>query len=378
MRLIKKVSRIQDLHDVLIVGGGPAGLMAGTEAAQSGAEVLIIEEDPEIGKPDHCAGLVSKTGLEGIISSDSAFVLNRIKGARFYAPSGKMYEASSEGIKAFVIDRVRFDKELLRRAEAKGVEVVTNQMYKPEFQGKVLINAEGTKGRLARRLNFSLPRSIPAAQLDIEVSDFEEDMVELHTGEWAPGFFAWSVPRKDHVRVGLAAYEGVPLELLNKMLKKNSNFNRMKNARVLNTIFGKVVVGGPIRRAVQGNVISVGDAGGFVKPTTGGGVILGSAIARLAGRVAAEAILSGKRLNSFERSWRSLYGREFQRMRLAARIFRRMKDKELERALQTSSDEGVLSLLSLYDLDLQGAAVGRVLRSKLIRYAILPFFRSLF
>jgi geranylgeranyl reductase family protein len=366
------------MHDILIVGGGPAGLIAGAEAAQIGADVLIVEEDPEIGEPDHCAGLVSKMGLERIVGSDSAFALNQIKGARIYAPSGKMYEVRSEGIKALVIDRTRFDKELLRRAEAKGAEVVTNQMYKPELRCKVLINAEGTKGSLARRLNFRLPRSIPAAQLDIEVSDFDEDMVELHTGEWAPGFFAWTVPRRDHVRVGLAAYEGIPLELLKRMLKKNKNFDRMKNARVLKTIFGKVVIGGPLKRTVLGNAIAVGDAGGFAKPTTGGGVVLGGSTARLAGRVAAEAILRGEALKGFEGEWRSLYGREFQRMRLAARIFRSMKCEELERALQISSEEGVLSFLTVYDLDLQGAAIGRVFRSRLIRYALLPFLRSLF
>jgi digeranylgeranylglycerophospholipid reductase len=378
MKLIKKVSRSEDLRDTLIVGGGPAGLIAGAEAARSGADVLIIEEDPEIGQPDHCAGLVSKTGLEKIIDPTPAFVLSHIKGARIYAPSGKMYEARSEEVKALVIDRTKFDKELLRRAEANGAEVVTNQIYKPEFQCKVLINAEGTKGRLARRLNFSVPRSIPAAQIDIEVSDFEKDMVELHTGEWAPGFFAWTIPRKDHLRVGLATYEGIPLELIKRMLKKNRNFDMMKGARVLKTIFGRVVVGGPLKRTVQGNAIAVGDAGGFVKPTTGGGVVLGGLTARVAGRVAAEAVLRGKALKDFEGEWRSLYGREFQTMRLAARIFRSMRGGELERALQISSEEGVLSLLTGYDMDLQGAAVSRVLRSRLIRCAILPFLRSLF
>jgi geranylgeranyl reductase family protein len=376
--MIKKVSRKGDLHDILVVGGGPAGLIAAAEAARNGTEVLVVEEDPEIGQPDHCAGLVSKDGLEKIIEPTSAFVLSRIKGASIYAPSGKMYEAKTEGVKALVIDRTMLDKELLRRAEASGVEVVTNQPYKPELKCKVLIDAEGTKARVARRLSLSVPRSIPAAQLDIELKDFEEDIVELHTGEWAPGFFAWVVPRGGHVRVGLASYEGVPLELLKRMLEKNRNFERMKNARVLRTISGKIVVGGPLKHAVRGKAITVGDAGGFAKPTTGGGVVLGGLTAKLAGRVAAEAVLRGGALERFDGEWRALYGREFQTMRLAARIFRNMRNRELERALRISSEEGVLSLLTGYDMDLQGAVVGRVLRSRLIRCAIMPFLRSLF
>ena len=376
--MIKKVSRKGDLRDILVVGGGPAGLIAGAEAARKGAEVLLVEEDPEIGIPDHCGGLVSKTGLEKIIEPTSAFVLSQIRGARIYAPSGKMYEVRVDDVKAFVIDRTRFDKELLRRAEVSGAEVVTNQPYKPELRCKVLINAEGTKGRLARRVNLGVPRSIPAAQLDIELKDFDKDVVELHTGEWAPGFFAWTVPRGDHVRVGLASYEGVPLELLKRMLEKNRNFGRMKNARVLRTISGKVVVGGPLRHTVRGNAIAVGDAGGFVKPTTGGGLVLGGLTAKLAGRAAADTVLRGGALEGFDGEWRALYGREFQTMRLAARIFRNMRGEELERALRISSEGGVLSLLTGYDMDLQGAAVSRVLRSRLIRCAVLPFLRSLF
>jgi len=378
MKLIKKVSRKGDLHDILVVGGGPAGLIAGAEAARNGAEVLVVEEDPEIGQPDHCAGLVSKDGLEKIIEPTPAFILSRINRARIYAPSGKMYEAKTEGVKALVIDRTMLDKELLRRAEANGVEVATSQPYKPELRCKVLIDAEGTKGRLARRLNLGVPRSIPAAQLDIELKDVEKDVVELHTGEWAPGFFAWVVPRGDHVRVGLATYEGIPLELLKRMLEKNRNFERMKNARVLRTISGKVVVGGPLRHVVHGKGIAVGDAGGFAKPTTGGGVVLGGLTAKLAGRVAAEAVLRGGALEGFDGEWRALYGREFQTMRLAARIFRNMGGGELERALRISSEEGVLGLLTGYDMDLQGAAVSRVLRSRLISCAVLPFLRSLF
>jgi len=378
MKLIKKVSRNGDLHDVLIVGGGPAGLIAAAEAERNGAEVLVVEEDPEIGIPDHCAGLVSRAGLEKIIEPTPAFVLSQINRARIYAPSGKMYEVKTEGVKAFVIDRTRFDKELLRRAEASGVEVLTSRSYSKDFKYKILIDAEGTKGRLARRLNLGVPRSIPAAQFDIEVKDVEKDVVELHTGEWAPGFFAWTVPRGDHVRVGLASYEGVPLELLKRMLERNRSFERMKDARVLRTISGKVVVGGPLRHTVRGNAIAVGDAGGFVKPTTGGGVVLGGLTAKLAGRAAADAILRGGALEGFDGEWRALYGREFQTMRLAARIFRNMRGGEFERTLQISSEEEVLSLLAGYDMDLQGAAVSRVLRSRLIRCAILPFLRSLF
>lgn len=362
----------------MVVGAGPAGLIAGSEAARAGADVLIMEEDAVVGKPDHCAGLVSRAGLERLIAPSPSFVLHGIRGARIFSPSGKAYDVITDETKAYVIDRPKFDQELARAAERCGASIVTGKQFPNEEKYKVVINAEGVKGRVSRLLGFDAPKSIPAIQMDIEVEDFERDMVELHIGRHAPGFFAWRVPRGDHVRVGLACYRGVPLELLRNMMESDKNFLKVRGGKSLGVMMGKVVVGGPIRRTVMGNAIAVGDAGGFVKPTTGGGVALGGAIAQIAGRVAAQHVIDGRPLKRFEREWRGVFGREFRVMKLAARIFRNMRDDELERGIDSANRAGILGAISGYDLDLQGKAVNRVLESRLLRFAILPFLRSLF
>jgi geranylgeranyl reductase family protein len=366
------------LRDVLVVGGGPAGLIAGAEAAHAGADVLILEEDQEAGRPDHCAGLVSRSGLTKLIEPSPNFILEWIKGVRIYSPSGRVYDVMTEETKACIIDRTKFDKELLRRAEASGAEVMLGKTYPQDItdKPKVVVDAEGIKGRCAKVLGFDVPQSIPAAQMDLEVADFDRDVVEMYTGNWAPGFFAWKVPRKDHVRIGLACYKGVPMELLQRMLEKNPNV-KAKNAKVLNTIYGKVVVSGPLRRTVQGNAMLIGDAGGFAKPTTGGGVVLGGLIARIAGKAAADSAIREMPLESFQTKWRKDYGREFRSMKLAGRIFRNMKGDELERALKVSHEAGILGIIAGYDFDLQHNAVNRVLESRLIRFCVLPFLRSI-
>src|SRR6266568_3298453 len=42
--------------DVLIVGGGPAGLAAAEAAAKEGVEALVLERQHEIGYPIHTSG----------------------------------------------------------------------------------------------------------------------------------------------------------------------------------------------------------------------------------------------------------------------------------------------------------------------------------
>ena len=46
---MSRLSGLRDGYDVLVVGGGGAGLMAAVEAAETGASVLLVERQPEIG-----------------------------------------------------------------------------------------------------------------------------------------------------------------------------------------------------------------------------------------------------------------------------------------------------------------------------------------
>ncbi|MHA1632125.1 MAG: FAD-dependent oxidoreductase [Candidatus Freyarchaeota archaeon] len=42
------------MYDVVVVGGGPIGCVAAKEMAKEGFKVVVIEEDPSIGKPVKC------------------------------------------------------------------------------------------------------------------------------------------------------------------------------------------------------------------------------------------------------------------------------------------------------------------------------------
>ncbi|MEJ5292399.1 MAG: NAD(P)/FAD-dependent oxidoreductase [Candidatus Methanosuratincola sp.] len=352
------------MRDLLIVGGGPAGLSAAIEAARLGLETEVIEEHAEVGFPEHCAGLVSLSGLRKILGTEAP-IIKKVKGFRVYSPSGKGYTVKRMEAKAAVIDRPLFERELLRRAEASGARVTLGARFRGDERFGVLINAEGTAGRVSKRLGFGIPDAIPAAQLDLETSDFDDDLVEIYLGSHAPGFFAWSVPRKDGVRVGLAARVGVPLRSLEALLERFGPWRGLSGARRSPPIFGKVVVGGPLKEVQKGRAIVIGDAGGFVKPTTGGGVVLGCLTARIAAR-AAHRLLSGKggRVD-FGKEWKMSYGRDFMLMRLARAIYSRMGESELEGTLEALYSCGALEDAIKYDMDLQGRALWRLARSKI-------------
>lgn len=360
------------MRDLLIVGAGPAGLSAAAEAARLGAETVVVEEDKEVGLPEHCAGLVSLSGLREILGNEAP-VIRRIKGFRIHAPSGAAYTARGKHAKAAVIDRPAFERELLRRAEAAGAIVALGTRFESSIaESKAIIIAEGTKGRISRRFGIPPPKSIPAAQLDLETRDFDEDLVEIYLGGFAEGFFAWVVPRKDGVRVGLASEGGVPLRSLEWMLEKGPLKERFQNAKKSDPLFGKVVTGGPVRQPHKSKVIAIGDAGGFVKPTTGGGVVLGCLTARLAARA---SIKDGLGAEGFSKSWKEAYGRDFFMMKAAMKVYRKMGPRELDKALRLLDKENLLADVLKFDMDLQGGALSRIARSPALLYFLPAMLR---
>jgi len=52
--------RTLDVHDVIIIGAGPAGLAGARALAERGRDVLVLEEHQAIGYPVHCTGVLGR------------------------------------------------------------------------------------------------------------------------------------------------------------------------------------------------------------------------------------------------------------------------------------------------------------------------------
>ncbi|MCQ5340877.1 MAG: NAD(P)/FAD-dependent oxidoreductase [Candidatus Methanomethylicia archaeon] len=357
--------------EVLVVGGGPSGLVAAREASIYGVDVTLIEEDKEIGKPDHCAGLVSINGLEKILGNYENVILNKIKNVRIISPMGKIFEINLGKYKAAVIDREKFDLELMKRAEKIGVKILTNTCFNSSLKYKIMINAEGVKARICKKFGLEIPKSIPAIQYDIEVKNYENDLVEIYLGKWSPKFFIWTVPRDDCIRVGTASYDiSNPLRLIQRFIEKNPHFRNKEVLRIRKKLYGKIVISGPVSNSSKNNIISVGDAAGFVKPTTGGGIVFGCYTAKIAGKIAALSIINNIKLSEFDRIWKKYYSLEFRKMQFIANIFRNMNEYELEKILYEMYKLGIFNELSSYDMDFQGELISRIIKSRLFIHGI--------
>ena len=113
--------------DVVVIGGGPSGLVAAARLARAGLDVTVLEEHREIGAPTHCTGIVSMEMAELVKVPDS-IVLGRPTMARLHGPGGGRCEVRWSGPgreELLTIDRGAFDRMLAEQAVSAGAIVQT-------------------------------------------------------------------------------------------------------------------------------------------------------------------------------------------------------------------------------------------------------------
>jgi len=77
------------MNNVTVVGCGAIGLKTALEIKKNGFEVNAIEEHTAIGEPSNCSGLISKSGAEALKLDLTESTLQKIKGAKIFAPNWK-------------------------------------------------------------------------------------------------------------------------------------------------------------------------------------------------------------------------------------------------------------------------------------------------
>ena len=387
--------------DILVIGAGPAGLIAAREAATRRADVVVLEEHEEIGNPCHCAGLLSLKGLERLgAPADGAYVQNKVRGARFFSPSGLTFTIEKNEPVACVIDRSIFDRFLAQKTAEAGARISLNEQAKSielgekdtaiqsenkKFHAKMVIDAEGASSRIIKDTGLkpiNHDSLVPGIQCDLENVGVDPEYVEVHFGNrTAPRFFAWVIPLSENkARVGLGCKGESPKERLDEFVRRR--FGIEKNLGRGDIRSGLIITGGPIDRTFSDRFLVVGDVAGQVKPTTGGGVILGGLCASIAGRIAAEAVDCGDCATSFlgryETLWKDELSKDFRLMLLARKVVNRLSDKAMDKLFNAVIEENLQGIFSAEgDIDFQSTVILKMLKKKEILGVLPSFLRTI-
>jgi len=367
--------------EAVVVGGGPAGLIAARELASRGVEVTAYEEHKVIGEPNHCAGILSVEGLARLdVKPSPDFVQHEVRGGVAYSPDGRPIRITGSRTRAYIVDRAAFDRHLAGQAEDAGAELILGHRVRELLvkenrvvgvMGKdgpvdagVVIDCEGTVGLLARSAGLNPPERGVLSGINSEVSgvEVEPDMVEVWLGEdVAPGFFAWVAPTGDgSARCGLAGESGDAKILLERFLER-----RFGETEHTVPVRWPVLKGGPVSKTYGEGLLLVGDVAGQTKPTTGGGVIFGGLCAVEAAKTVCSALeaddCSAEYLSRYEAAWRELLGKEFSTMLTFRRFADGVSDGRMDRlfgSLKDSGLEGTLErLVEEGDMDMQSGVI---------------------
>ena len=354
-------------YDVVIAGGSISGLMSAREIAKKGHSVLVLEEGFEIGTPDHCGGLVSKSGLDelGIEPTQKTFD-STINSALIYAPSGKSIEINSKKQKVIVVNRRELDKQVALQAEQSGAEIRVKTGFKEktkrgikttdgEIDCKILVDCRG----VSALINNKRDGILLSAQYEIYANWIKDGQVEVYFDNVKyPGFFAWIIPSGNGVgKVGIAGREINVSNAMEQFLKNKGNYSTIRK------IFAPIWIKGPIKNFISENIVIAGDAAGQSKPTTAGGIYSCGLGGLFAGNAIAEYLESNERsqLKKYQKNWRDKFGREFEKQSLARKILERVDNKTIDVVFDSITPEITNEISNKDDFDFHATSIVKLL-----------------
>ena len=380
------------MHDVLIIGAGPAGLAAATRLAAQGRETLVLEEHPEVGRPAHCTGVLGHDAFAELdLPRDT--ILSITRSAAFRSGHGKPVLIESDRVIATVVDRPRFDAALAERAIAAGASLRTNARVdtisvdahgvtaqvrgEAPLRARALVIACGANYRFNRLLGLGIPRAyVQSAQIEMPFAPLPH--IDVRMGRsLAPAGFAWAVPfvRGDvpYARLGLLCDSDARARFsafAARLAEEHGVRDEMPAPRM------KMLPLGPVGKTVSDRVVAVGDAAGLVKPTTGGGIYYGL----LSGIYAADTLdqclsvdrLTARDLRPYEARWRERIGPDIRAGLTFRRLASRLGDRGIDALVEVARVDGIVPLLKeTADFNWHRRAALALLRHPAFRRAVI-------
>ena len=300
-------------YDVAIVGAGPIGSTLAYELAKENINVCLIDKKKVIGLPLQCAGIINKRVLE-INHIPAEFILNKVKGAFIHSRNHSLTVSKDED-QALIIDRVALDQYLFKRAVQEGVDShlsskvlsIDDMSGEVEFKrdskvetirSRIIVGADGPLSVVSSAIGNDFDYYC-ASQYLVRVDGIEEmSFVDLYAYEnLFPGFI-WVIPTyKNILRVGLFSdYDyKKQAETLDDFLRNDFRYD---NYEVIEKYKGKIPIYNKGNRLYRNRALVIGDAASQVKPTTGGGLLIGFEAVKMAKQAIVNALAFNDELDS--------------------------------------------------------------------------------
>ena len=357
-------------YDVVIAGGSIAGLLTAREIAKNGYSVLVLEEGFEIGTPDHCGGLVSKTALNDLELDPLPKTFDTtVSSARIFSPSGRSITIDSKKQNVIVISRRELDKQAAMQAQKFGAEIMVNTSYKTktsngvmtsigEINCKIIVDCRGVNSLV----NSDRDGVLQSAQYEVYGKWIKNEQVEVYIDQKKyPGFFGWVIPSGDgRGKVGVAGREINVTKCMDELLKNKGD------SSVIRKIYAPIWIKGPIKNFVSENIVTVGDAAGQAKPTTAGGIYSCGMAGIIAGNSIVKFLKTKKvsDLEEYQKTWTKKFGKEFEKQKIARTLLQRLDNNSIDKLFGQITPEIIKEISENDDFDFHTSSIVKMLGLK--------------
>jgi digeranylgeranylglycerophospholipid reductase len=298
------VGRMEEKYDILIVGCGIAGAVAGLTALKDGLRVCIIEkkELSRIGdKP--CGELVTQEALDFLKDMFGISFRNYpLKGLKICTPLGSTSYVREP---LCTIDRLEMGQVLARALLDRGADMYHESVKSPvgtsrvtgvhtatnTFYSTVTLECSGVASALRRHLPMMSPqfgvaykeRVVPDNPVDMEYATLIIEKRMIQSG------YMWCFPKSEYelnVGAGGIHYKKAALQNGVEFVLDMLNISGTRDLPGMSA----VPISGPLPSLVHPGVLVCGDAAGQVNPLTGEGIAPAVTAGYHAAKTALEAV----------------------------------------------------------------------------------------
>ncbi|MFE9695154.1 geranylgeranyl reductase family protein [Micromonospora sp. NPDC005806] len=294
------------IWDLVVVGGGPAGLSAAQAAARAGVRTLVVERATHP-RYKTCGGGLIGTSLAEVADRIEVPVHDRVDRITVTRDGRREFTRRHSGPLLAMVRREEFDDRLRAAAIAAGAEVREGVAVRAVEQdpdevrlrladgdvvrARTVIGADGSSGITARHVGVTFRQVDLGLELELPVPPAEQDRwrgrVLLDWGP-VPGSYGWVFPKGDRLTVGVisARGEGERTRAYLRDFVARLGLSGVTPEHDSGHLTRCRAEDAPLRR---GRVLVAGDAAGLLEPWSREGI----SYALRSGRLAGEAVAGG-------------------------------------------------------------------------------------